>query len=196
MENVGSVEEQLGLGPHVGESDDQSVETGITLFADTLLKYLDKRTERGKTNYKWDGNPDELKDFITLILKRDGQWKPKKAIGGKQMYIFTDGSGHLTLNFWQSSKTVSIQGNEKNIEKVQERQIENLFQDMKPTLVKSEINTRDSESRTEQNEDDAVTKTSAISKSRERKIQLPNRLHILSQIYSKLKQKFKTMAIS
>ena len=138
------------------------METAKTLFADTLLKYLDKRTERGKTNYKWD---HELKDFMTLILKRDGQWKPKKAIRGKQMYIFRDGSGHLTLNFWQSSKTVSMQGNEKNIEKVQERQIENLLQDMKPTLVESEINTHDSESRTEQNEDDAVTKTSAISNS-------------------------------
>ena len=138
MENTSSVEEQLGPGQ--GQSDDQSVETDKILFADTLLKYLDKRTERGKTNYKWDGKPDQLKDFMTLILKRDGQWKPKKVSGGKQMYTFTDGSEHLTLIFWQSSKTVSIQGNEKNIEKVQEK-LDHLLQAMKPTLVESEVHT-------------------------------------------------------
>ena len=35
--------------------------------------------------------------------------------------------------------------------------------------LESEINTRDNESRTEQNEDNAVTKTSAISKSKKKK---------------------------
>ena len=83
MEDMSSVEDQLG--PCHGQSDDQSVETDKILFADTLLKYFDKRTECGKTNYEWDGKPDQLKDFITLILKRDGQWKSKKVSGGKQM---------------------------------------------------------------------------------------------------------------
>ena len=49
------------------------------IFAVALVWYLVKKTERGKTNYKWDGKPDQLKDFITPILKRDGQWKPKKC---------------------------------------------------------------------------------------------------------------------
>ena len=66
---MGSVEEQLGTG--LGQSDNQSVETDKILFADTFLNYLDKRNERGKTNYKWNGKSDQLKDFITLILKRD-----------------------------------------------------------------------------------------------------------------------------
>ena len=48
IKDMSSVEEQLGPGQ--GQSDDQSVETDKILFADTLLKYLDKRTERGKTN--------------------------------------------------------------------------------------------------------------------------------------------------
>ena len=82
MEDMSSVEEQLVPGQ--GQSDDQSVETDKILFADTLFKYLHKRTESGKTNYKWDGKPDQLKDLITLILKRDGQWKPKKASGGNK----------------------------------------------------------------------------------------------------------------
>ena len=82
MEDVSSVEEQLG--PDQGQSDDLSVETDNILFTDTLLKYLDKRTERGKTNYKWYGKPDQLKGFIALILKRDGQRKPRRRVEEKK----------------------------------------------------------------------------------------------------------------
>ena len=193
MEDMSSVEEQLGPGQ--GQSDDQSVETDKILFADTLLKYLDKRTERGKTNYKWDGKPDQLKDFITLILKRDGQWKPKKVSGGKQMYTFTDGSEHLTLNFWQSSKAVSIQGNEKSIEKVQEK-LDHLLQAMKPTLVESEVHTCDNQSRTKQNEDDTVTKTSAISKSKKKKNTTETEIQNLWQSVNDLKNLVKNSSIN
>ena len=63
------------------------------------------------------------------------------------MDTFTDELEHRTLNFWQSSKTVSIQSNEKNIEKVQEK-LDHLLQAMKPTLVESEIHTCDNQSRT------------------------------------------------
>ena len=193
MEDMSSVEEQLDPGQ--GQSDDQSVETDKILFADTLLKYLDKRTEREKTNYKWDGKPDQLKDFITLILKRGGQWKPKKVSGGKQMYIFTDGSEHLTLTFWQSSKTVSIQGNEKNIEKVQEK-LDHLLQAMKPTLVESEVHTYDNQSRTKQNEDNTVTKTSAISKSKKKKNTTETEIKNLWQSVNDLKNLVKNSSIN
>ena len=193
MEDMSSVEEQLGPGQ--GQSDDQSVETDKVLFADTLLKYLDKRTERGKTNYEWDGKPDQLKDFITLILKRDRQWKPKKVSGGKQMYTFTDGSEHLTLNFWQSSKTVSTQGNEKNIERVQEK-LDHLLQAMKPTLVESEVHTCDNQSRTKQNEDDTVTKTSAISKSKKNKNTTETEIKSLWQSVNDLKNSVKNSSIN
>ena len=193
MEDMSSVEEQLGPGQ--GQSDDQSVETDKIFFADTHLKYLDKRTEREKTNYKWDGKPDQLKDFITLILKRGGQWKPKKVSGGKQMYIFKDGSEHLTLNFWQSSKTVSIQRNEKNIEKVQEK-LDHLLQAMKPTLVESEVHTYDNQSRTKQNEDNTVTKTSAISKSKKKKNTTEIEIQNLWQSVNDLKNLVKNSSIN
>ena len=193
MEDMSSVEQQLGPGQ--GQSDNQSVETDKILFADTLLKYLDKRTERGKTNYKWDGKPDQLKDFITLILKRDRQWKPKKVSEGKQMYTFTDGSEHLTLNFWQSSKTVSTQGNEKNIEKVQEK-LDHLLQATKPTLVESEVHTYDNQSRTKQNEDDTVTKTSAISESKKKKNTTETEIQNLWQSVNDLKNFVKNSSIN
>ena len=63
---------------------------------------------------------------------------------------------------------MSIKSNERNKEKVQEKR-DNLLQGMKPTRVESEIHACDIESRTEQNEDDTVTKTSAIPKSKKKK---------------------------
>ena len=111
------------------------IETLKVLFADTLLQYIDKRTERGKTNFKWDGEPSQLKDFITLILKRNGQWKPRKAGAGKQMFVFQDKSENITLNFWQSSKTL-VQGNEDQAAKIEE-QLDNLVNSMRPELKKT-----------------------------------------------------------
>ena len=107
------------------------METLKILFADSLLKYIDKRTERGKTNFKWDGEPTQLKDFITLILKRNGQWKTRKAGARKQMFIFQDKSANLTMNFWQSSKTLTVQGNEDMTVKIEE-QLDNLVNSMNP----------------------------------------------------------------
>ena len=82
------------------------------LFSDSLLKYLDKRKEKGKKNYKWDGSLQTLKDFVTLILKKDGQWRTKKSGGGKLMDYFTEKSSLFVLNFWPKSKTVTVQGKE------------------------------------------------------------------------------------
>ena len=57
-------------------TDEQAL---VLLFADTLLKYLAKRKVKGKTNYKFDGTLDELKDFVSLVLKRKGKldWEEK-----------------------------------------------------------------------------------------------------------------------
>ena len=116
---------------NIQEYQADSVETLKILFADSLLKYIDKRTERGKTNFKWDGEPTQLKDFITLSLKRNGQWKPRKAGAGKQMFIFKDKSANFTMNFWQSSKTLTVQGNDDMTAKIEE-QLDNLVNSMKP----------------------------------------------------------------
>ena len=116
---------------NIQEDQADSVETLKIFFADSLLKYIDKRTERGKTNFKWDGEPTQLKDFITLILKRNGQWKTRKAGAGKQMFIFKDKSANLTMNLWQSSKTLTVQGNEDMTAKIEE-QLDNLVNSMNP----------------------------------------------------------------
>ena len=82
------------------------------LFSDSLLKYLNKRKEKGKKNYKWDGSLQTLKDFVTLILNKDGQWRTKKSGGGKLMDYFTEKSSLFVLNFWPKSKTITVQGKE------------------------------------------------------------------------------------
>ena len=128
------------------------------LFADTLLQYIDKRTERGKTNFKWDGEPSLLKDFITLILKRNGQWKPRKAGAGKQMFVFQDKSENITLNFWQSSKTLTVQGNEDQAAKIEE-QLDNLVNSIRPELKKIEAqNTQSKKGKKENKQQPPATK--------------------------------------
>ena len=130
--------EKRGKDTSVPEDQaEDSIETLKVLFADTLLQYIDKRTERGKTNLKWDGEPSQLKDFITLILKRNGQWKPRKAGAGKQMFVFQDKSENITLNFWQSSKALTVQGDEDQAAKIEE-QLDNLVNSMRPELKKIE----------------------------------------------------------
>ena len=63
------------------DEDNRDEQALVLLFADTLLKYLAKRKVKGKTNYKFDGTLDELKDFVSLVLKRKGKWTGKKNIG-------------------------------------------------------------------------------------------------------------------
>ena len=138
---------------------EDSIETLKVLFGDTLLQYIDKRTERGKTNFKWDGEPSQLKDFITLILKRNGQWKPRKAGAGKQMcFFFQDKSENITLNFWQSSKTLTVQGNEDQTAKIEE-QLDNLVNSMRPELKKIEAqNTQSKKGKKENKQQPPATK--------------------------------------
>ena len=77
---------------------------------------------------------------------------------------------------------MSIKSNEKNKEKR-----DNLLQAMKPTRVQSEIHACDIESRTEQNEDDTVTKSSAIPKSKKKKNTTETEIQNLWQSVNDLK---------
>ena len=94
------------------ESEIYLVEAEKLLFSDSPLQYLDKRKEKGKKNYKWDELLQTFKDFVTLILKNDRQWRTKKSGGGKLMDYFTRKSSQFVLNFWPKSKTITEQGKE------------------------------------------------------------------------------------
>ena len=89
-----------------------------------MLKYLAKRKVKGKTNYKFDGTLDELKDFVSLVLKRKGKWTGKKNTG-KQ--TFSDSKAKLTLSWWPKSKTLQLQGTNENVENF-ESKLDNLLE--------------------------------------------------------------------
>ena len=134
------------------------------LFADTLLKYLAKRKVKGKTNYKFDGTLDELKDFVSLVLKRKGKWTGKKNTG-KQ--TFSDSKAKLTLSWLPTSKMLQLQGTNENVENF-ESKLDNLLESLQ------KINSTKNDDSTNLNE-----KSSTISAPEKRK-----RTENLKHIYS------------
>ena len=56
----------------------------------------------------WSGKIQELKDFVSLILKMEGNWISKK-VKSKPQHVF-DEEGKFIINLWTSSKTLNVQG--------------------------------------------------------------------------------------
>ena len=109
----------------VADDEDNRDEQALALlFADTLLKYLAKRKVKGTTNYKFDGTLDELKDFVSLVLKRKGKWTGKK---NTRKQTFSDSKAKLTLSWWPTSKTLQLQGTNENVENF-ETKLDNLLE--------------------------------------------------------------------
>ena len=81
-DSVIDIEAELDLGlTEAITQDDQEDEADVLLFADTLLACLDKRKVKGKENFKWDGKIQELKDFVQLVLDKQGRWNGRKQKG-------------------------------------------------------------------------------------------------------------------
>ena len=57
-----------------------------------------------------------MKDFTTLILNVRGTWE-KAGI----KHTFREAQGKLTINWWQTSKTLHVQGNRDIVEEYKER---------------------------------------------------------------------------
>ena len=107
MESQPQSEYQIGSQSQV-EADDvdsRDQQPLALLFTDTLIKYLAKRKVKGKTNYKFDGTLDELKDFVSLVLKRKEKWTGKKNTG-KQ--TFSDSEVKLTSIFDKVPQTFTF----------------------------------------------------------------------------------------
>ena len=100
----------------------QETQEGL-IFADTLLKLLTKKKEKGKEHFKWNGDIEELQAFVTFILKLTGSWK-QTIIGSKPKpdqlptvkHTFQDKKIGVTLNWWTSSKTLQFQAGQNKIE--------------------------------------------------------------------------------
>ena len=96
-------------------------EHGSTSFNEESLKaiclqhgnLIDKVTlkvknSKGKTKLftKWQGSLDELKDFVSLVLRKPGNWSEEKI---KRSSV-TFKSTNLTLTYYTTTLTVQFQG--------------------------------------------------------------------------------------
>ena len=89
----------------------------MLLFADSLLSCLSRKKVKGKESSIWSGKIQELKDFVSLILKKEGNWKIKK-VKSKPQHVFENTEGKFIINWWTSSKTLNVQGDRaEDIEK-------------------------------------------------------------------------------
>ena len=57
-----------------------------------------------------------MKDFTTLILNVCGTWE-KAGI----KHTFREAQGKLTINWWQTNKTLHVQGSQDSVEEYEER---------------------------------------------------------------------------
>ena len=100
--------------------------TDVLLFADTLLANLRKTKSRGKELLKWEGKIQDLKDFVELVLKSKGASMTKPRGKKNSHHIFKEENGDYILNWWPTTKTLSLQGESGITEKI-EKKIEGLI---------------------------------------------------------------------
>ena len=122
-------------GGHDTIHTEERIATGI-LFADTLIRSLNKRKTKGKEIFKWNGSLEDLKSFVELILKRKGTWKGKK--GKKQNFQ----DNEITLHWTPSSKTLGFTGPKETVEKTEEL-LNTLIQNVEANMSGKEENTED-----------------------------------------------------
>ena len=93
------------------EDNTKDTDTDCLIFGDSLLKHLIKKHEKGKIKLKWTGKIEDLKHFVSLVFKCEGNWHTKKSGGKMNLHVFEERSGGFSLNYWSSNKTLLLQGN-------------------------------------------------------------------------------------
>ena len=71
----------------LGDNESENEEADVLLFADSLLSCLSEKKVKGKQNFMCSGKIQELKDFVSLILKKEGNWTSKK-VKSKPQHVF------------------------------------------------------------------------------------------------------------
>ena len=93
----------------LGDSERENEEADVLLFADSLLSCVRRKKVKGKENFTWSGKIQELKDFVSLIFKTEGNWTSKK-VKSKPQHVFEDTEGEFIINWWISSETLNVHG--------------------------------------------------------------------------------------
>ena len=92
----------------LGDSESENEEAHLLSFVDSLLSCLSrKKSERIRKS----GKIQEMEDFVSLILKKEGNWTSKK-FKSKPQHVFEDTEGKFIINRWTSSKTLNVQGDQ------------------------------------------------------------------------------------
>lgn len=117
FEQERSAETEVGKAQKEAEEEVQpqkeviSGDADLLIFADSLLKLLGRKKEKGKDRIKWNGEIAGLKDFVTLVLKHEGAWKCRTD-NGKDIHTFNEKNGKCTITWWSSNGTLNTQGPE------------------------------------------------------------------------------------
>ena len=86
-----------------------------TMFFDNLIQHFSFVNKSGKELCKFKGNLSELSDFAKLILEIEGEWHTAKD---PNQNVFRSSCKEITLNYWLSTQTFSVNGKkEKKIKK-------------------------------------------------------------------------------
>ena len=72
-----------------------------------LISYLTVNKKSGKDRFKFHGNVEELKEFVKFVLNVEGQWNAGKDTN---LIVFKSKCKQLVINFWKSTKTVTLNG--------------------------------------------------------------------------------------
>ena len=130
------IEEYESQATQTQEEDPENVDALV--FRNTLISHLGLKKEKGKAGLKWNRSITDLKDFLILILKKDGKWQSRKQIG-KTIHIFQQVKSKFKPAWWVSSKTFNIQGgDEKCIEKLQKK-LDRLIQKREESILEREL---------------------------------------------------------
>ena len=92
--------------------DDDTHNRSTLIFKEDLVNHLTYKMVKGKVKLKWTGLLRELKEFVVLILEKDGHW-PTRQQGGVEVNVFDHAKSKFKLTWWSSTGTFTVQGNEK-----------------------------------------------------------------------------------
>ena len=88
-------------------SDGKSVDKTDVFIYDNLIDQIAISTKPGKDRFKFGGSLVELQEFTKLVLKIDGQWTVGKD---KNLNIFRSKCKQVIINYWISTKTLTLNG--------------------------------------------------------------------------------------
>ena len=94
-----------------GSSDNSRIEAVLYESLVKSLKIVNGKKDKRKVKILWQGSLEALKDMVSLILNRIGEWTHQSGSGSSiSAHVFK--SGGLTITWYSGTKTPQLQGNE------------------------------------------------------------------------------------